>query len=51
MKMHTRKEVHFRIKKIPSEESHPVTDPLGNNSVNNTKTHKKSALKLKQIQT
>ena len=27
--MHTRKEVHWRQQKLPSEESHPMTDPLG----------------------
>ena len=31
MKMHTRKEEHLECTgtKTPSEESHPVTDPLG----------------------
>ena len=29
MKMHTRKEVYYRITKLLSKESYPVTDSLG----------------------
>ena len=48
IKMHMRK-VHWRIK-LPSEETHPVTDPLGQNCRNPAKDQKKSGLKPNQIQ-
>ena len=43
--MDTRKEIHWRITKTPSEESHPVNGPLGENSTNPVKNREKSVLK------
>lgn len=40
----TPNEVHF-LNKLPSEESHPVTDLLGQNSINLAEKQKKSVLK------
>ena len=40
----------FNYKKLPTEESHPVTDPLGENSRNPAKKWEKSRLKPYQIQ-
>ena len=48
--MHAQKEVHWRKQKLASEKSHPMTDPLGENSRNPTKKQKKSVLKPNQIQ-
>ena len=36
--------------KLPSEESHPATDPLGENSRNPAKKQEKNVLKPNQIQ-
>ena len=40
----------FNEQKLPNEESHPVTDPLGENSRNPAKNREKSVLKHNQIQ-
>ena len=43
------KKITFKKQKLSSEESHPVTDPLGENSRNPAKKQK-SVLKLNQMQ-
>ena len=48
--MHTRKEVHWRKKKLLSEQPHPVTGPLGENSRNPAKEQEKSMLKPNEVQ-
>ena len=48
-KMQTRNEEQFLLIELPSEESHPVTDPLGENSRNRGKKQK-SVLQPNQIQ-
>ena len=48
MKMHTERK--YTLQKLPSEESHPVTDPLGENRRNPVKKHEKNVLKRNQIQ-
>ena len=50
MKMQKRKEVDWKKQKLPSEESHPVTDPLEEDSKNPVNKQEKSLLKPNQIQ-
>ena len=40
----------IKWQKLPSEKSHPVTDSLGENSINPAKKQDKSVLKTYQIQ-